>query len=130
MLLFNSHNAHFDHDILTTKRSLQDVRLYAARCLSQLLRVFAPESPYDDDTLEVRYRRNTADKRHQLHVAGHGINPAAAMQEVFKLLWWCFKRLQQAQAPTFTLCLSLLQITAQVCVHQLDVQPASPPLDA
>ena len=33
----------------------QEVRLYTALCLSDILRIFAPEEPYqDDETLKVR----------------------------------------------------------------------------
>ena len=40
-----------------TPTRVQDVKLYAAQCLAYLLRVYAPETPYDDEQLKVRHRR-------------------------------------------------------------------------
>ena len=41
-----------DRAILHSKQ--KDVRMYAAACFAQLLRIYAPERPYDDKQLEVR----------------------------------------------------------------------------
>lgn len=40
-----------DKAILHSKQ--KDVRMYAAACFAQLLRVYAPDTPYDDKQLEV-----------------------------------------------------------------------------
>jgi hypothetical protein len=41
-----------DKTILHSKQ--KDVRMYAAACFAQLLRIYAPDTPYDDKQLEVR----------------------------------------------------------------------------
>jgi sister-chromatid-cohesion protein PDS5 len=41
-----------DRAILHSKQ--KDVRMYASACFAQLLRIYAPETPYDDKQLEVR----------------------------------------------------------------------------
>lgn len=41
-----------EHAILHAKQ--RDVRMYAAACFAQLLRIYAPERPYEEKVLEVR----------------------------------------------------------------------------
>lgn len=38
---------------LTLHGPLQDVKLYAALCIAYLLRIYAPDSPFEDDPLKV-----------------------------------------------------------------------------
>ncbi len=139
----------------------QDVKLYTGRCLAHLLRIYVPDSPFDDETLEARDAEPPRalepaaivrlERAWRLAVAGRpaGSPPALGSparspsptpsplppQEVFRLQLWCFKRLQQAQAPTFNLCTSILEVTAQVraaaalprCVRPLPARRSARP---
>ncbi|KAF5826296.1 hypothetical protein DUNSADRAFT_3711 [Dunaliella salina] len=69
----------------------KDVKLSAACCIVQLLRIYAPETPYGDEQL----------------------------RDIFKLLCWVFQRLAQPSAPTFEICQSILQQTEQVKLYML-----------
>ncbi|GLC58277.1 hypothetical protein PLESTB_001340900 [Pleodorina starrii] len=65
----------------------KDLRLYGARCIVHVMRVYAPDTPYNDDQLK----------------------------EVFRLLLFCWERLADtAAAGTFELCRATLQTFADV----------------
>ena len=82
----------------------QDVRLLVAGALSLLLRLHAPECPYSD----------------------------AAMQEVFGLFFWVFRRLAAPpSAAHFARCLTVLHAVkdVQCCILMLDFSTEAPVLD-
>ncbi|GFR39818.1 hypothetical protein Agub_g310, partial [Astrephomene gubernaculifera] len=70
----------------THERADKDVRLYSAACLVHLMRVFAPDIPYDDEELKV----------------------------LFGVLLDCWSRLADTDAATFDLCCTTLQVFADV----------------
>lgn len=77
-------------DVLVHDSVLQhqdkNVKLYAALCLAHIFRIFAPEIPYEDDTLA----------------------------QIFTLLFWAMGRLDSPEGPTFDACLSILQVFANI----------------
>ncbi|WIA29168.1 hypothetical protein OEZ86_011679 [Tetradesmus obliquus] len=78
-----------DKHILGSKH--KDVRMYAAVCLAHMLRVYAPDTPYEDKELE----------------------------PVFDLLLWSVQLVQEYQAPMFELAVSVLQTISQTKSYYL-----------
>ncbi|KAK9811630.1 hypothetical protein WJX72_007291 [[Myrmecia] bisecta] len=72
----------------------KDVKICAAFCLSHILRIHAPDSPYNNSQLE----------------------------DIFNLLLWVFRKLENPASPSFTMCLSVLDLVSQVkcCLLMLD----------
>jgi hypothetical protein len=69
-----------DRAILHSKQ--KDVRMYASACFAQLMRIYAPETPYDDKQLEVRFAAglepvNPLSPQQQHHCSS--VRPAAAL---------------------------------------------------
>ena len=44
-------------DARLMKHADKDVRLTTACCLMDVLRIYAPDAPYSEDTLEVRFKK-------------------------------------------------------------------------
>ncbi|KAK9820961.1 hypothetical protein WJX81_007677 [Elliptochloris bilobata] len=63
----------------------KDVKLYVASCLVHVLRVYVPESPYT----------------------------TAQLQDIFGLLLWVFRKLENASAPSFQRYVSILDTVSQ-----------------
>ena len=62
--LLSTHSRSHSH--LLSSCVEQEVRLYTALCLSDVLRIFAPEEPYqDDETLKVR-KQKSKNQHHSL----------------------------------------------------------------
>lgn len=117
-----------DRAILHSKQ--KDVRMYASACFAQLLRIYAPETPYDDKQLEVRlaagleptnpYHLNNSTPAavHSLqqHWQLHQLTARVAfhLQPVFELLLWSIEQVQEYQAPTYEFAVSVLQTISQV----------------
>ena len=59
---------------------MQDVRLYVALCLSEVLRIFAPEEPYDnEETLKSIYSSFLGAMRHLADPGKEAFQPAHAL---------------------------------------------------
>ncbi|KAL3130671.1 hypothetical protein ABBQ38_008061 [Trebouxia sp. C0009 RCD-2024] len=73
---------------------LKDVRTCAAYCLSHILKIHAPDSPYS----------------------------TAQLQDVFGLFMWVFRRLGSPSSPSYQLTLSVLDNISQIkcCLLMLD----------
>ncbi|DBA83186.1 TPA: hypothetical protein ACH3X2_006702 [Trebouxia sp. C0005] len=72
----------------------KDVRVCAAYCLSHILKIHAPDSPYS----------------------------TAQLQDVFGLFMWVFRRLENPSSPSYQLTLSVLDNISQIkcCLLMLD----------
>ena len=98
----------------------QDVKLRAAFCLGHVLRMHAPETPYEQKALEVGtqtlvlcicvLRFSLSSYLALVRVTGSCYMP----QEVFGLFLQVFRRLDAPKAPSFQLCVSVLDIVSQV----------------
>ena len=62
---------------------MQDVRLYVALCLSEVLRIFAPEEPYDnEETLKSIYSSFLGAMRHLADPGKEAFQPAHALLHI------------------------------------------------
>ncbi|CAM6113881.1 unnamed protein product [Calypogeia fissa] len=74
----------------------KDVKLLVATCVSEIMRIVAPEAPYDDDTLK----------------------------DIFQLIVTIFQGLNEVSSPSFTRRVNILETVAKVrsCVVMLDLE--------
>jgi hypothetical protein len=131
-----------DRSILHSKQ--RDVRMYAAACFTQLLRIYAPDTPYDDKQLEVGVQEqgggalfSSGATKQAPAATGSKHKPAISssvgcgqlqhtwlslvtpfscsmLQPVFELLLWSIEQVQEYQAPSYELAVSVLQTISQV----------------
>ena len=97
----------------------QDVKLRAAFCLCHVLRIYAPTKshPYTARVLQVP-RTPPFMALRCLHVIQQSIW-SMCLQEVLGLFMHVFRRLDNPTAPSFQLCLSVLDFVSQVWGHLL-----------
>eukprot|EP00798_Chlamydomonas_sp_ICE-L_P024089 gene24089-9663_t len=74
-----------------SEHSDKDVKLMSCHCLTHMLRIYAPETPFTDDELK----------------------------DVFRALLWALAKLDNPSAPAFSISQSILQLTEQVKFHLL-----------
>ncbi len=115
---------------------LQDVKTYTAACLAHVLRLHTADCPYSPSQQQVQHlatfhlmlhcwcdaqshaswKRVSQQCRHwnpsntRCTLSTHG----AVLQAIFGLFMWIFRRLENANAPAFQMCHSILDVVSQV----------------
>jgi len=115
-----------DKHVLGSKH--KDVRMYLAVCLAHMLRIYAPDTPWEDSRLEVSCG-NLQHAHHAQHDSANcrvcccaiksftiamGCPELTCLQPLFDLLLWSIQQVGEFQAPMFELAVSVLQTISQV----------------
>ena len=84
---------------------LQDVRLLVAVSLAELLRLYVPDAPFNDEILRVSSLRLFRKRSH---------TSTLSLQDILELFISLFDCLMQPNSPHFSRCLILLESLANI----------------
>ena len=112
---------------------MQDVRTCAAYCLSHILKIHAPDSPYSTAQLQVPQQKHIASLFFwasfaclfccyyavEIIMALYTDSACGCHQDVFGLFMWVFRRLGNPSSPSYQLTLSVLDNVSQVLYTQV-----------
>lgn len=93
---------------------LQNVRLAVACCTFQLLRIYAPESPYSDAEVKVDREWQDGACEFETKTAVSRVLAPDAMQRIFRLLSRTLGSLAHPNNPHFEACLKLVSLVNEV----------------
>lgn len=102
----------------------QDVKTYTAFCLAHVLRLHTADCPYSASQQQVCYLRAFYSCEHCTHALCFELSVECdltmlQLQGIFGLFMWVFRRLENANAPSFQMCHSILDVVSQVCLHEI-----------
>lgn len=111
-----------DKTVLNSKH--KDVKVYAAACMAHMLRIYAPETPYEDRYLEVRFHSSRLSSlcmgQHNC-LLGVLLSPTCltrqlnvCLQLIFELLLWSVQQVADYKSPMFETALTVVQTINQV----------------
>lgn len=98
----------------------QDVKTYTAFCLAHVLRLHTADCPYSTAQQQVGLMQGQCTQFMQSSCIRSGLFPwcrktcVAWLQGIFGLFMWIFRRLENANAPSFQMCHSILDVVSQV----------------